>query len=201
MKHLNVALGPLVFACISLTGCANIQPVGSPGNLLSSELLAPDVINWPEQYTPERATFFVTNTIDIEAPPEVVWQVIIEAESWPTWYQGASDVVVADSDDGVLRAGSTFSWKTMGFRFTSVIHEYEPPTRLAWESRRGDIKGYHAWLIIPTETGCRILTDESQFGLLANLQKAFQPNKLRLLHDVWLAEIKTRAESRMRGES
>jgi uncharacterized protein YndB with AHSA1/START domain len=201
VQILNAALTSLVLGCISLTGCANIQPVGSPGNLLSSERPAPDVINWPEQYTPERATFFVTNTIDIEASPEVVWQVIIEAESWPTWYEGASEVVVPDSDDGVLRADSTFTWNTMGFRFTSVIHEYEPPTRLAWESRRRDIKGYHAWLIIPTETGCRLVTDESQFGLLANLQKTFQPNKLRLLHDVWLTAIKTRAESRMRGES
>ena len=201
MRLLFMTPGLFLLGCLTLGGCANIRPVGSPGNMLSSEPLSPDVINWPEQYAPEQATFFVTNAIDIEASPEVVWQVIIEAESWPSWYEGAFDVVVADSDDGVLRAGSTFSWKTMGFRFTSVIHEYEPPTRLAWESRRGDIKGYHAWLIIPTETGCRIVTDESQFGLLANLQNAFQPNKLRLLHDVWLTEIKTRAESRMRGES
>lgn len=190
----------LLLGSLMLAGCANIRPVGTPGNMLSAGAIGPDKINWPEQYKPEDATFYVKNEIAIEAPPEVVWQVIVEAESWPTWYEGALDVRVAGSDDGILRADSVFSWKTMGFRFESVVHEHEPPGRLAWESRRWDIKGYHAWLIVPTDEGSWVVTEETQFGLLANLQATFQRDKLRLLHDVWLAEIKARAEARAQGE-
>ncbi len=201
MKRCCTYLGLALLYGLMATGCATVDPVGSATNMLSTAPPEPTRINWPEQYTPERATFYVKNEIDIDASPEMVWQVIIEAESWPEWYEGAFGVTVADSDDGVLRSDSSFTWKTMGFWFTSVIHEYDPPTRLAWESRRSDLKAYHAWLIIPTGDGCRVITEESQFGLLANLQNLFQPNKLRRLHDVWLADIKERAEARTRDAS
>ena len=69
-----------------------------------------------------------------------------------------------------------------------------PASRLSWESRKKSIKGYHAWLILPTENGCKLITQESQYGWLTFFEKLFQPNKLRKLHDVWLAEIKNKAE-------
>ena len=186
-----------IIAPLILSGCANIRPVGVEPNLLSERTPAPDEINWPAQYRPEDATFFISNRIDISAPPEVVWGVLIEAESWPTWYEGASNVVVLDSSDGILREDSEFTWRTMDLDFTSVIHEWHPPHRMGWESRRGDIKGYHAWLLIPTDDGTTLITDESQFGFLANMQRWFLPNRLRELHDVWLLEIKARAEARV----
>ena len=49
--------------------------------------------------------------------------------------------------------------------------------------------------------GCRLVTAESQHGLLTFLQRVFVPTKLHDLHDVWLAQIKKRAEAvaRSRG--
>ena len=54
---------------------------------------------------------------------------------------------------------------------------------------------YHAWLILPTETGCKVITDESQNGWLTFFEKTFQPKKLKKLHDVWLTELKKKAEA------
>ncbi|MEM1165409.1 MAG: SRPBCC domain-containing protein [Planctomycetota bacterium] len=184
-----------------LIGCANIRPVGIEPNLFAAGPPSPTEINWPAQYQPADATFYIRNEIDIAAPPQVIWDVIVEAETWPEWYEGAFDVEVLTSDDGTLGRGGKFSWRTMGLDFISVIHEWEPPHRLGWESRRGDIKGYHAWLVVETENGSRVITDESQFGFLANMQQLFLPNKLRELHDVWLIAIKARAESRVSGGS
>ena len=76
-----------------------------------------------------------------------------------------------------------------------TVREFDPPYRLSWESVRNDIQGYHAWMIVPTEAGCKVITSESQHGLKAFLQKAFLPNKLRKLHDVWLEEFKRKAEN------
>ena len=179
---------------LSLIGCAGAPPVGDPRNRLADEPPAADRIYWPPLYVPERATFFVHNEIEVAASPEAVWRELIRAEAWPEWYEGATDVRVVGSESGELAHGASIEWRTMGLGFTSVIHEFEPPYRLAWESRRADITGYHAWLIVPTEAGCRVITDESQFGLLAYAQIVFQPSKLRRLHDVWLAELKRRAE-------
>ena len=82
----------------------------------------------------------------------------------------------------------------MGLDFESAVKEFIAPSRLSWESRKKSIKGYHAWLIIPTEKGCKLITEESQHGWLTFFEKVFQPNKLRKLHDVWLNEIKIKAE-------
>lgn len=152
-------------------------------------------ILWPHEYEPQKSTFFVHNEIQINADPDVVWKILIQAESWPRWYTGAKNVKITTSTDGILVENSLFSWNTMGLDFVSTIKEFAPPHRLSWESNKWCIRGYHAWLIIPTPQGCRLITDESQFGLLAVLERIFQPNKLRLLHDIWLAEIKKKAET------
>jgi len=42
-------------------------------------------INWPDNYKPENAGFFVHNEIDINAEPQIVWDILIKAEDWPNW--------------------------------------------------------------------------------------------------------------------
>jgi hypothetical protein len=105
-------------------------------------------------------------------------------------------VRVLNASDGKLRADSAFSWQTMGQDFTSKIYEFDPPYRLSWESRKSTIQGYHAWLIVPTGSGSvRLISDESMNGFLASMQAIFLPKKLSDLHDIWLAEIKKKAEA------
>lgn len=181
---------------VALMGCGTLPPVGDPSNALARGEIASDQINWPARYRPEEATFFVHNQIEIQAPPEVVWDVLLQAETWPSWYEGASSVKVLTSGDGRLGADAVFSWRTMDLDFTSAVKEFVPPFRLSWESRRDSIKGYHAWLIVPVEGGSKLITDESQHGFLASMQGIFIPNQLHRLHDVWLREIKKKSETR-----
>ncbi|MEM9372057.1 MAG: SRPBCC domain-containing protein [Planctomycetota bacterium] len=176
-------------------GCAGVPAAGTDGNALPAVPGGADVINWPEAYRPEDAVFFVHNEIEIDAPPESVWRSLIDAERWPSWYRGATGVRVEGGEGGHLALGSEISWRTMDQDFVSRVIEFEPPYRLSWESRKGSIQGYHAWLIVPTGTGSRVITDESQHGFLAHMQKLFLPNKLRLLHDEWLTGLKARVEA------
>lgn len=153
-------------------------------------------INWPEEYEPSRSKFYVHNEIEINTPPAVVWEILMQAEQWPDWYEGASDVRLIDQNSKSLQANSSFSWKTMGLSFVSTVKEFVPNERLSWESKKKSIQGYHAWLIITTQNGCRVITDESQNGWLTFFEKLFQGKKLHRLHDVWLAELKKKAESK-----
>ncbi|MDJ0701459.1 MAG: hypothetical protein QNJ07_16540 [Woeseiaceae bacterium] len=68
---------------------------------------------------------------------------------------------------------------------------------MGWESKKSTIRAYHAWLIVPTDTGSTVIIDEAQHGFLTTMQRVFQPNKLHRLHDVWLAELKARAEANL----
>jgi hypothetical protein len=69
-----------------------------------------------------------------------------------------------------------------------------PNERIAWEVRKGNLTAYHAWVIVPTDKGCRLITPESQNGFLTFLQKIFKPSKLLNLHEHWLEMIKAKAE-------
>lgn len=172
-----------------LAGCYSLRKTVEESRPHSEE------IDWPAPYRPAEAGFFVHNEIDIQAAPQVVWDILIEAGSWPEWYQGMTDVTVRH-EDRKLRSGTLFSFRTMGQYFDTVaIREFEAPYRLSWEAVKKDIRGYHAWLIIPTEGGCRVITSESQHGLKAFMQKAFLPNKLWKLHEHWLEQLKSKAEN------
>jgi uncharacterized protein YndB with AHSA1/START domain len=179
-----------------LVACTSVPPARSPDVTSGGERVPEDQIRWPAQYRPEEASFFVHNQIDIDAPAEDVWNVIIQAETWPAWYEGASDVkIVRGGKRGALDDDAEFSWKTMGLDFVSQVIEFQPPFRLSWESRKSTIQGYHAWLIVPSGTGSRLVTEESQHGFMTFLQKVFVPKKLHRLHEKWLSQIKKKAEA------
>lgn len=155
-------------------------------------------LNWPAGFSPEESSFYVENQIEIQASPEQVWNELIQAETWSNWYYGASEVNFLDDNPGpALMPNSKFSWKTMGLEFKSEVREFQPHTQLSWISCKKSIQGYHVWLIIPTETGCRVITAESQNGWLTVMEKLFQPKKLYQQHEDWLQLLKTRVEQKI----
>lgn len=157
-----------------------------------------DRIHWPEEFHPSKASFYIHNQIEIQAPPEVVWAILIDASKWPDWYEGAKNVKVEGG--GKLQPNRVFGWETMGMSFNSRVQEFVPGERLSWLSEKKQIQGYHAWYIEPTRQGCLLVTDEAQNGWLTFFEKVFQPNKLIKLHNTWLIEIKRKAEGREIGE-
>lgn len=185
----------LLSVCSSLlfTGCVTSTPKGSAR--LASKRPPEEQIRWPAEYDPAKAAFFVHNQIDISAPPQVVWDIITDVSAWPEWYSGAANVSILRPVDGRVGPDSVVSWRTMGLNFDSVVKEFEPPNRFAWDSRKAVIRGYHAWLIIPTAEGCRVITDESFRGPLAIMQGTFIPNKLHRLHQEFLETLKVKAEA------
>jgi uncharacterized protein YndB with AHSA1/START domain len=153
-------------------------------------------IQWPANYDPSKSKFFIHNEIDIKASPEIVWSILIAAELWPDWYEGAENVKLENSLNGNLTDSTVINWKTMGLNMSSKIHDFSPARYLSWESRTKSIGGFHVWLIKPTADGCIVVTEESQLGWLTFFEKIFQPKKLFRLHDKWLLALKQKAESR-----
>lgn len=93
---------------ILLAGCGSVPPVGDPTNRLDGRVVRDDEVRWPAQYEREKTSFFVTNTIEIEAPPELVWEELMSPEAWPSWYEGAKNVKVLTPLP--LRVGSELRW-------------------------------------------------------------------------------------------
>ena len=77
-----------------------------------------------------------------------------------------------------LMAGSRFRWKTFGVTLDSKVEEFVPPERLAWSAHSTGIDVYHAWLIQKRPSGCHVLTEESQNGLMARLSSMIEADNM-----------------------
>lgn len=147
-------------------------------------------IRWPARFDPRVAPIHVRNEIDIAAPAEGVWQLLIAAADWPTWYSNASDVAI-EGAQRTLSAGARFRWRTFGVALVSEVAEFEPPHRLAWTGRGAGVDVYHAWLLTDTAEGTHVLTEESQYGALARVDRALRPHRMETFHQVWLESLRS----------
>jgi uncharacterized protein YndB with AHSA1/START domain len=155
-----------------------------------------NLIDWPAKFDPQVSDFYVHNEIEINASPEIVWDLLIKAKEWSEWYGGIENIRFQDTTQHELIPGTKVFWNSMGQSLNNEIVHFEPYHSLSWQFEEKKIQGLHAWIIVPTPFGCKVITDESQNGTLAKLQKVFLPNKLLKQHDEWLLQLKRKAESK-----
>ncbi len=152
------------------------------------------LIRWPERYNPERTAVHVRNEMEMPVSPESLWPWLVRAKLWPTWYPNSQNVSVEGGGQDLV-PGSRFRWKTFGVTLDSKVEEFVPRERLAWSARSAGIDVYHAWLIERRPSGCYVLTEESQNGLMARLSAALRPNNMGEYHQLWLEELLSRAKT------
>ncbi len=157
-------------------------------NPLKSPVPGPDAILWPERFHPSRAPVHVSNVLEVPAPPDVTWAWLVHASLWPSWYPNSRNVRIAGGA-GTLSPGSRFTWRTFGMAIRSEVVEFVPTERIAWDARGPGVDAYHAWLIRPTPSGCTVLTEETQYGVMARLNRLFFPSRMHRLHQVWLEQL------------
>lgn len=80
-----------------------------------------------------------TSEIEIDAAPEVVWDVLTAFERWPSWNR---DVRSMASPEAVVE-GAQFRWKAGPGTITSTIRRVEPPRLIAWTGETLGIKAIH----------------------------------------------------------
>lgn len=153
-------------------------------------------IAWPEKYEPARTPVHVSNTIDIPAKCDRVWAWLIRAQAWPSWYPNAHRVEFLHGNPPDLQLGTRFRWRTFGVRIVSCVRELVPPVRIAWDAQGIGVDAYHAWLLEPTEDGCRVTTEETQYGFVARLGSMLMPRRMFQGHQLWLERLRQNA---MRG--
>ena len=141
-------------------------------------------VRWPAEYAPVAMPIHVVNRLAIAASPNAVWAKLIAARDWPSFYKNSSHVRVDGGAD--LHLGVAFRWRTFGINLRSTIEEFVPGERIAWLAVGPGIVAYHAWLITATATGCDILTEETQRGIVARLGSLIFPRGMHTEHQKWL---------------
>jgi hypothetical protein len=151
-------------------------------------------IIYPSKFNPRNAPVYVSNEIDIEAAPEKAWEWLVSAKTWHEWYQNASAIELINQTGDKLLSGSIFRWKTFGVRLRTEVVEFVPNERIAWLAKGTGIVAYDAWLFIPGASGCKVVTEETQYGWLCRLAKFFFPRRMYIYHQKWLEGLKKKAE-------
>ena len=133
-----------------------------------------------------------TTTIDIDAAPERVWQVLTDRD----WY--------AEGDNGVVRLEGSlaqgqrvkvFAEVSPGRAFPVDVREFDAPTRMVWGSGMplGLFSGERVFRIDPAERGVRFVMTEEFSGLLLPLISRTMPD-LQPSFDQFAAGLKAAAE-------
>lgn len=158
-----------------------------------------DHVIWPERYDPNISAIYALNDIDVKAPPEVVWKLLVDAENWLSYFP-AEDQVNILSGEPELALGTRYSRVTVGFPMSLVVTECVPGRRLAWATTvDGDETGssaYHGWVITPTDDGCHVLTEETQQGaFFLDVIGHRHPGALYRYHQEWVESLARAAEA------
>ncbi len=151
------------------------------------------MIRWPENHEPARTHVHVRNEMEMPVSSEAIWAWLVRAGLWHTWYSSSKDVTI-EGGGLDLRPGARFRWTAFGIRLSSRVEEFVPGERVAWSARARGIDAYHAWLIEKRPSGCYVLTEETQNGLLAWLNNFLRPHSLARMSQDWLEGLLAKAK-------
>jgi hypothetical protein len=151
-------------------------------------------IHWPAGHTPADADLFAHNESLIHASCSVVWQHLVQAQSWPEWYPNSHNVKLKNNPDGKLHQDTQFSWDTFGLHVESRVHEFVPGSRIGWFGEGTGLDAYHTFLLLKAPEGCRVVTEEVARGPVAVQFRKEDPDAMHRGHDLWLASLKRVSE-------
>jgi hypothetical protein len=150
-------------------------------------------MKWPPGFEPDKSSVHARNEIVIAAPPERIWRWMIRAVRWPEWYSNSSNVELIGGDSPDLSLGRKFRWKTFGASITSSVIVFDPPREIIWDAH-GILTAVHGWTIEPAGAVCRVVTEETQNGIVPKLASWYLRPMLERGHQSWVESLKRVAE-------
>ncbi len=144
---------------------------------------------WPDDARPEISPIYSRAEIAVAAPTAAVFAWLADAERWPEWYEQCSRVRILSGPAPALGIGTHFRWTVLNVPVTTTVEECDPPFRLAWSGTGLGAAAYHSWDLEPTPQGCRVITEETQRGVIPSLARVALRPLLRFTQERWLAAL------------
>ena len=130
--------------------------------------------------------------IEVNAPQQVVWEVLTRLEDWPSWNSDVKWMRL----EGPLAPGTEFRWKAGPGTIVSRIDKVEAPRYISWHGRTLTIDAYHEWWFEPREAGTFVRTEETFSGVLARVLRGPLQKTLDKSFADALERLKSAAERR-----
>jgi hypothetical protein len=150
---------------------------------------------WPKGFEPDEAAVYVRNERKFNVAPEIVWQWLVRAPLWPTWYANTKGVRIETGDHRILGADSKFEWNVLGLSLKSTIEKFEHGKQLGWIADNDLIHACHFWDIRATSGGCYVVTEESQNGFLPSFFFFILRPMMFRANELWLSRLDDQART------
>ena len=138
------------------------------------------------------APAYAEGRIEIDAPRQAVWDVLVGFADWPAWNEGVSRVQI----DGAPAVGTKFRWKSGPGTIRSVIEVFDAPGAVGWSGKTVGIRAHHAWQLTEAGGATVVTTQESWHGIVVRfLKHSIQPTLQRSI-DEFLEALKAETERR-----
>ena len=134
----------------------------------------------------ENAPVKAKESIQIDADPEKVWNILSDINNWDKWN---SDIKYAKLN-GELKAGTTFNWNNGGNKIKSTLHTVTPFKEIGWSGKAFGSFAIHNFTLSNVNGKTELLIEESMEGLLMRLFRGFMQNALEDGINKWLTQIK-----------
>ncbi len=140
----------------------------------------------------------IEESIEIDAPLAVVWQVFSRMEDWESWNTVCENCCLVEGDK--MAAGTCFTFTLRPYHIPLTIApeivKCEPQKEVVWAGSRLGVHAEHRFTF-QEKDGRVILTSAEHFhGLMLWISRLVRvPAKLHRLTRQLLLAIKTRAES------
>jgi uncharacterized protein YndB with AHSA1/START domain len=169
----------LLGVCGLLVGCTTLDPHYQREMALQNQ-------------TVPRAPVSVHQDVVIDAPIDLVWQVLSDMPHWPDWNPSISSVVLLD---GIVAPGNRFNWEFNEQSIQSEIATVEAPHTISWTGKALGSSAVHVWELSTWRDGATLVkSNESINGMFIEL--FFDNDELRVLLEEWLGHLKAESERR-----
>ena len=132
-------------------------------------------------------------TIDISAPPEVVWAVLSDVESWPTWTASITSVRPLSPDP--LQVGSRVRIKQPRLPATVwTVSDLVEGEQFTWTATSPGVNTRASHRVAGTAAGSRVTLSIGQAGVLGRLVGRLYGGLTRRYVEMEAAGLKQRSE-------
>ncbi|MDX1657316.1 MAG: SRPBCC family protein [Nitriliruptorales bacterium] len=138
-----------------------------------------------------------TQSITIDAPPQDIYDVIIDMESYPEWAEGVQKAEVLDADEQgrPLRVRFTVDARVMEVTYV-LVYEHDEPERLTWELEEGkQINQLDGRYSLTTRDGGTEVTYSLAVDVDLPLPGFMKKRAARVIMETGLKGLKRRVES------
>jgi len=129
---------------------------------------------------------------EIDASPEVVWDVLTAVEQWPMWNPEVKSIEI----DGDFAEGATFRWRAGGTRLVSQVSQADRGRVAAWTGRTMGISAVHVYRFERRGERTLVTTEESFDGLVARVLRRPLKKTLDAALEDGLEHLKKESERR-----